>query len=552
MGRLPPKLSHLVSRKLTKVRRKKKYSRPRRPAAVGRVSRSQLKIKELVDKGNNHILPAKSRRVYKKMWESYESFCSSIPPKDSTPLIDRLLAYFTLMSASYAPSSLWCYQSALKKKFELEGKDLAVFKKSTSLLKALTKQHVAKQADVFTLEQVHQFFRSVLDQPDVVLACSLLLHGGMRRMELTALTWSDIVVVGSTLVVTIRQSKTDQAGKGHKFVVSAHEDIELCAVKAYNRYAALIRKQLGQPSGEDRLFHQFHFGKYTRQVYGCHYPARLAKRCAELNGMNPKKFTAHSWRRTGATLLADAGATPPQPNHFRSFLLFLSSFRNKNNPKQTHRSKKQRPTHHSPCPPLWSLGVSLTNLKRFGRWQSSSVAESYVAESAQVKVGLSETLNHGELPVRMESEYVQQSQKREESPMDQQFGLPEMDTMVELQRDLDGMQDHVFDLPMTPDFVCALQEGRNDWDPLVDVPVAAAGSMDVEEQGPTDEELMEVLLALREQALEKQGPAEQPHVPVSLPSPPPQKRNSTSTPITTRSATRRTTRSQHRAAAMAA
>ena len=197
---------------------------------------SRVDMAGLVEKGNDQILPRKSRNVYKAMWTKYDDFCLRIPDDDKTPLCDRLLAYFTLLAVEYAPSSLWCHQAALKKKFELQGADLSVFKKTTSLLKSLQKHHAPTKASVFTMAEIHTFFYSCQAEPDVILACNLLIHGGMRRSELAALEWPDITCTESELIVKITKSKTDQAGRGHVFIVADHSNERLSAVKAFHRY----------------------------------------------------------------------------------------------------------------------------------------------------------------------------------------------------------------------------------------------------------------------------------------------------------------------------
>lgn len=87
-----------------------------------------------------------------------------------------------------------------------------------------------------------------------------------------------------------------------------------------------------------RFFIGYHNGKCTRQSVGINTIAAIPKKIAEfLKLRNPLTYTGHCFRRTSATLLADAGADS-------------------------------------------------TLLKRHGNWKSSSVAESYIENSVENKL----------------------------------------------------------------------------------------------------------------------------------------------------------------------
>jgi hypothetical protein len=58
----------------------------------------------------------------------------------------------------------------------------------------------------------------------------------MRWGEVTALDVDDVEVTGDGLVVTIRRSKTDQEGKGHRPGLPYGSDPATCLVRAYDAW----------------------------------------------------------------------------------------------------------------------------------------------------------------------------------------------------------------------------------------------------------------------------------------------------------------------------
>ena len=106
-------------------------------------------------------------------------------------------------------------------------------------------------------------------------------------------------------------------------------------ITEYDRYVELV------PSGAERFFVQFRGGKFTKQPVGKSGIAAVAE---FLGVPDVDSFTGHSLRVSAATVLADSGA--------------------------------------SEC-----------NLKRFGRWKSTSAMDRYFRESKRLKIDMGAMLS---------------------------------------------------------------------------------------------------------------------------------------------------------------
>lgn len=134
----------------------------------------------------------------------------------------------------------------------------------------------------------------------------------LRSSELVALRWRDLAFTseGSTpcLSITVRRSKTDQAGVGATIRVMWSMG-EWCAaswllqwkdtLKAHNVVTDWVfpcmgkDDKLGKPISSATVNHRF-------------------KAIAGLIGVDPSSIGSHSGRKTGATLLVNAGTSVPQ------------------------------------------------------------------------------------------------------------------------------------------------------------------------------------------------------------------------------------------------
>lgn len=150
------------------------------------------------------------------------------------------------------------------------------------------------------------------------------ISGALRGDELVKIKLQDISTHGKMLKVDIPETKTSTP---RSFTID-------------DQFYDLIQQyQLLRPTNttSDRFFVNFQNGKCTTQVIGKHKFSSMPKQIATFLGLpNSHLYTGHSFRRTSATLLADAGA-------------------------------------------------NITCLKRHGGWKSDKVAEGYINDSLQNK-----------------------------------------------------------------------------------------------------------------------------------------------------------------------
>lgn len=158
--------------------------------------------------------------------------------------------------------------------------------------------------------------------------------GACRREELSNITVQDIKEYESSMfLVTLPITKTHMA---RTFTIT---DKFYQIVKKYQSLRPLNLKC-------DRFFLNHQNGKCTQQPIGINKFGSMPKLIASyLNLPDPNSYTGHSFRRTSATLLAEAGA-------------------------------------------------DIITLKRHGGWKSNTVAEGYIEQSLSNKKKISEQIGH--------------------------------------------------------------------------------------------------------------------------------------------------------------
>lgn len=124
--------------------------------------------------------------------------------------------------------------------------------------------------------------------------------GALRRSELVSLTVGDIARHPKGIVITVRRSKTDQAGVGIKKAVPHGR--KLGPVAALDAWLAAARISDGPIFRGVRGTTVLADGLCTRQV------ARIVQARVASIGLDPKAFAGHSLRSGYITTAADHGA----------------------------------------------------------------------------------------------------------------------------------------------------------------------------------------------------------------------------------------------------
>jgi len=114
------------------------------------------------------------------------------------------------------------------------------------------------------------------------------------------LTRGDIKVTKDALLVTLKWSKTNQAGRTELFPLSRNTGNPLCPVRAYEQ---MIRWYPADDSSPAFLVKKY--GKVQTATYR-QYQEHIKKSMKNI-GLDPAEYTSHSFRRGGATYAFQCG-----------------------------------------------------------------------------------------------------------------------------------------------------------------------------------------------------------------------------------------------------
>ena len=163
-----------------------------------------------------------------------------------------------------------------------------------------------KQAKALDVQSLRQILRALPDDLRGARDRALLLIGfaaGLRRSEIVGLDLSDVVEQPQGLRLTLRRSKTDQAGGGREIAIlrGRHCETDPCAAVAAWREASGV--------AEGALFRAIHVsGKVGGRLSGIDVN-RIIVRNAKKAGLDPTGYSGHSLRAGLATSAAASGAS---------------------------------------------------------------------------------------------------------------------------------------------------------------------------------------------------------------------------------------------------
>ncbi|KAJ8909729.1 hypothetical protein NQ315_014380 [Exocentrus adspersus] len=238
------------------------------------------------------IISEKSKLLYEK---EYINFCEWRNKKQVRGVNDKIImAYISEKSKRVKSSSLWSYYSQLKKMLSVkENVDI-----SSINLRVISQ----KKSHVFTREDLEKFLDTAPDINYLLLKIVLIMgvSGGCRIGEPVAMSVDNIEDRGNVLVVTIPDTKTY---KERIFTVVNGSNV-IRAIDVFIKYVELRPRNVPHR----RFFLTYKNQKCTVQPVGLNTISKMHKKISEFLGIeNSHEYPGHSFRRSSATLLAEAG-----------------------------------------------------------------------------------------------------------------------------------------------------------------------------------------------------------------------------------------------------
>lgn len=244
----------------------------------------------------------------------------------------------SLHDLGYLASTLWSFFSILKSFLERKyNLDVIPGRSIVTMLKLWQKDEEKDQVQVFTFDNIINFIVNAPDRDYLHMKAVLLIgySGLLRVSEMTSMLVNDVTQIDSGYECKVVRRKQVVNRREWKFNV-----VEPNFVQIIQKFLQSRNAVIGKTT---RLFVKYHDGKCFGSPLGKNTFCDIAKSIARFLNLNPELYGGHSFRRTGATLLAEFGGT-------------------------------------------------MTELKQSGGWRSTSVAEQYINESIRSRVTIASKL----------------------------------------------------------------------------------------------------------------------------------------------------------------
>ncbi|XP_037050971.1 uncharacterized protein LOC119084937 [Bradysia coprophila] len=247
-------------------------------------------------------LPKKSKLNYEKVYKKFCGWCEEKRVKVISENV--MLCYFNEKSKIMKSSTVWSEYSKLKCMIYKERRvDISKFHGLIAFLKRNGVGHVAKKSSILTGDDFNKFIMEADDDKFLMMKAALIIGigGGCRRAELAKMSVKDVVDRGDYLHVYIGDTKN-------------YDPRDFAITEGGLRYNLLgiVRKYMllrKSHTPHDRFFVCYRNGQCTTQAVGINTIGAIPKRIATFCGLDaPALYTGHCFRRSSATLLADAGA----------------------------------------------------------------------------------------------------------------------------------------------------------------------------------------------------------------------------------------------------
>jgi len=279
------------------------------------VSSPSAEMTSLVSRAEDFVRAAKAPatlRAYRSDWAHFDAWCqnhqiSALPAEPATVAL-----YITDLASSRAAGTIIRRLTSISKAHQSAGfatpattRHLAVSETLKGIRRTIGTAQKCK-APLLTRD-----LKKIIEHlPDGLIGVrdrALLLvgyAGGFRRSELARLAVEDASFTEDGLIIILRQSKTDQEGRGRKIAIPQGAHPDTCPVRCLRGWLSISEISGGA------LFRAItRHGKLSKKPLNSDSIGLIVKRAAQRAGYDPSTLGGHSLRAGLATQAAMNGAT---------------------------------------------------------------------------------------------------------------------------------------------------------------------------------------------------------------------------------------------------
>ena len=183
-------------------------------------------------------------------------------------------------------------------------------------LKQYNSGYQRKVAKMFTRLQINEFLAMTVEGPEGFwllnkAAAAIAFIGGLRIAELKSLKFKDLIENEDGIWVHYSPAKQRGEVKTAQFIIPFDPgNLATCYASHVKAYMQAVKKSLGYVDTNSNLFKTcLKGGRFSRSAMGINYLYKIPTQVAtQLKLQNPSDYTGHSFCRSSATELANAGA----------------------------------------------------------------------------------------------------------------------------------------------------------------------------------------------------------------------------------------------------
>lgn len=127
------------------------------------LSNTPPKLRQIAENTVKNLLPEKSRGIYEKNYQQFETWCVS----NEVDILSEnvLLAYFKLQSETKKSSTLWALYSMLRSCLNIyKDIDISKYARLQAFLKRCAQGYEPKKSKILDIDQIHEFIEKADDK----------------------------------------------------------------------------------------------------------------------------------------------------------------------------------------------------------------------------------------------------------------------------------------------------------------------------------------------------------------------------------------------------